>query len=148
TEEQALNALATSRNTDLLIQDLGRPIGKVDLKPLAPPYSDGYLEDAGWRFYNQYLRLEYPEVPVLIYSAAGPSFANWLTAREYNLRILGKSDYDSKELLATVAEMLGVVTVVHEATATPPAIVSLDFEQVNSILLRHLARQPADLHRV
>jgi restriction system protein len=107
-----------------------------------------FLEDAGWRFYERFLETRFPQLPVIICSNLGsdPSAKN--RSNGFNLRLLQKNDASPDSLLSTIEEILSSTTTLLESPGRPPLVVALDFDRVNTALLRHLKHKPADIHRL
>jgi HJR/Mrr/RecB family endonuclease/CheY-like chemotaxis protein len=147
-EEETLKALYSAERPDLLIQDLGRPVSYLLSDNGEIKTYNGFLEDAGWRFYDRFLRSGFPQIPVIICSHLGSDPTSRRISREYNVRLVKKDAFYQEVLVSAVDKALSATVTVIEASSELPLIVALDFDKVNAALVKHLAKNPLDLHRV
>lgn len=147
-DEEAVDLFERGDVPDVLIQDLHRKLSKAQLSHLAPRPTPGNAHLSGWKFYTDVLRPGLPQVPVIICSVNANQISNRKRADDYNLQILRKGIGAESRINAAVDEVLSAQrTILHDQLSIPH-IVTVDFNKVNSALIRHLARKPQDLHRI
>jgi restriction system protein len=147
-EDDVLRRLQTGALPDVFIQDLGRSVSYLLADGGKLTTYDGFLEDAGWRFYERFLEARFPQLPVIICSnlASDPSTKN--RSERFNLRLLQKKDFSPTALLSAVEDILSASGTLLKVSGDPPLVVLLDFDRVNTALLRHLKDNPKDIHRL
>ena len=88
----------------------------------------------------------FPSLPVVICSVDALRDSNRKRADDYNLQLIGKGHLSS--IISAVDGALSSQRSVLPGRPVPPAVVTLDFERVNTALLAHLAKLPHDIHRI
>ena len=147
-EDDVLRHLQYGPLPDVFIQDLGRTVSYLLVDEGKLTNFDGFLEDAGWRFYERFLRTGYPQLPVIICSGLGSDPFAKRRSDAFNLTLLQKHDRDPANLLATIEAVVSANETLLEVPSMPPLVVALDFERVNTALMRHLKNNPEDMHQL
>lgn len=143
-EQQALGLLAVGPLPDIIIQDIHRPTKARRAQAKGVP-----AHSAGWRFYIDALRPSFPQIPVVICSFDAGVPGNLKLADDFNLILVDKHDIDdTKRFASLIEEILASRLTVLSRQIAVPHVVTLDFDKINSMLIRHLAKHPSDLHRV
>ncbi len=102
--------------------------------------------EAGWAFYEEVLRPGFPSLPVVICSVNALRDSSRTRADGSNLQLIGKGHLSS--IISAVDGALSSSVRLLPGRPVPPAVVTLDFERVNTALLAHLAKLPHDIHRI
>ncbi len=147
-EDEVLRELRGGRLPDVLVQDLGRSVSYLLANDGTLGEFEGFLEDAGWRFYDRFLRKDYPQLPVIICSNLGSNPQSIKRADDFNLAIVQKNNGDTRLLRDAVYDAIVSTSTLLEVPKEPPSFVALDFDRVNGALIRHLNRRPLDVHRL
>jgi len=147
-ESEAVRLLQSGFLPDVVIQDLHRRPSDAQIASLRRRTKATGAHVSGWTFYRDVLRPGFPYIPVIIYTADAFDGANQELAAEFNLTLVPKGHSSSQALLAAVQTALNAQRLVLLAPASSPALVSVDFNRVNTALIRHLAQNPSDLHAV
>ncbi len=147
-EDDVLRQLQNGPLPDVFIQDLGRKVYYLLADEGKLTTFDGFLEDAGWRFYERFLETKYPQIPVIICSNLGSDPLAKRRSDTFNLTLLQKNDPDPANLLSAVEAVVSANKTLLEVPSKPPLVVALDFERVNTALIRHLKNNPEDMHRL
>lgn len=131
TEDKITDRLESGVCPDLLIQDLER-------------------EEVirGWSYYENTLKWFFPQLPVIICSFGATDASLRKQADDYNLLIVDKAGDLASEITEAATTLLKAQVAALVERSVAPHIVAVDFDKVNSALLRHLARNPKDLHSV
>jgi CheY-like chemotaxis protein/HJR/Mrr/RecB family endonuclease len=145
-ELECVKALESGRVPGLIVQDLQRFPSDAQISGGSSRTPSQDARVSGWRFYEDVLRPYFPQIPVIVYTYDCYVPANRQRADDYNLMIIAKGE--TNNLLLSIGRMQSAQLVVHASSSTAPNIVAVDFEKVNDSLIRHLAVNPADLHKV
>lgn len=135
---RAVQVLRSGPGVDLIIQDLHRP-------------SENFgIEQAGWELIRDVLDPEFPEIPVVIFSANVVAEGNKSLAEFWNVTIFSKvgGTQRMEEIASHVSEVLESQRKVLRQSDLGFARLLLDFDIVNSQLVQHLARNSLDIYKV
>jgi CheY-like chemotaxis protein len=147
TEAAAIRQLESGSLPDIFLQDLNR-------RPTTAQFSflpDRNLPDsphiAGWAFYCDALLPALPQLPVVIVTWDGETPRNRQTAEDFNLTIVRKGGSLRERLLDEIGTVLKSQRILLPPRLLP-AIVAVDFEKINAVLVTHLANHPSDLDKL
>jgi len=147
-EDEVLRRLQSGAFPDVFIQDLGRPVSYLLTHDQKLRTFEGFLEDAGWRFYERFIHSRFPQLPVIICSNLGSDPTAKARSDAFNVRLIQKNDQDTKPLLKAVTDSLSATETLVDSVVRIPLVVGLDFDRVNLALVKHLRHNPLDLHRL
>jgi CheY-like chemotaxis protein len=142
-ENHALEALGKTPAPDLIIQDIHRPT-----KARRSRASDVPAHQAGWRFYADVLRTNFPQLPVLVCSYDAHVPGNLRQADDFNLILVEKTAFRRGRFESLIQGILASRHTLHARERVVPEIISVDFDTVNAALIRHLSKHPQDLHAI
>jgi CheY-like chemotaxis protein len=147
-EADAVRILERDALPDLVIQDLHRKPSTAQVAALPARAKASAAHASGWAFYRDVLRAGFPQVPVIIFTIDASVAENKDLANDFNLVLLRKTRANLPTLIEAVRTTLAAQRTVLISRPLPPAVVQLDFDRVNTALVRHLAQHPVDLHKV